>query len=249
MGLKLKLETLQTDIGQMPVFTAEPNDLNKYPGLIIIHEIFGLNDHIKDLAQRFARLGLRVWAPDLFWQAEEKGLDRTNLEQMRSYFFSVKDSQFLTLMENVWNHAQSNPNVIADKIGAVGYCMGGALAFMLGGSTKIAFVIDYYGRVLYQELTEAKPSNPIDYAKGLNCPVLGLFSGKDPIIPLDQIKIFEDRLSELGKTFEVKVYENAEHAFFNDQRDNYNRQAAEDAWARTKAFISKHTGMSSPSSV
>ncbi|MBX9772329.1 MAG: dienelactone hydrolase family protein [Candidatus Obscuribacterales bacterium] len=244
MGLKLSMESLKTDFGYMPVFTAQPNDNNKYPGLIIIHEIFGLDEHIKDLAQRFARQGLRVWAPDLFWLAAEKGLDRTNLDQMRAFFFSLADSQVISLMQKVLQSARSNEAVIADKVGAVGFCMGGALAFMLAGRSKnLSFVIDYYGRVLYPETSDKKPLSPIDYAEGINCPVLALFSGIDPIIPLDQIQLFEDKLSGLGKSLELKVYDNAEHAFFNDRREHYNPQAAEDAWALTLAFITKHTGL------
>lgn len=244
MGLKLSMESLKTDLGDMPVFTAQPNDNKKYPGLIIIHEIFGLDEHIKDLAQRFARQGLRVWAPDLFWLATQQGLDRTNLDQMRSFFFSLEDSQVIALLQAVLQSARSNDAVIADKIGAVGYCMGGALAFMLAGRAKnLAFVIDYYGRVLYPETSDKKPLSPVDYADGINCPVLALFSDIDPIIPLDQIKLLENKLTELGKSFELKVYDNAEHAFFNDRREHYNPQAAEDAWALTLAFITKHTGL------
>lgn len=243
MGLTLAMESLKTDLGNMPVFTAQPNDYKKYPGLIIIHEIFGLDDHIKDVAQRFARQGLRVWAPDLFWQAAEKGLDRTNLDQMRQFFFSHEDSLLVTLMEQVLQNARQNPYVIADKIGAIGYCMGGALAFMLAGSSKnVAFVIDYYGRVLYPETSDKKPVSPIDYAAGIKCPVLALFSGIDPIIPKDQIKLFENTLVEQSISHELKIYDNAEHAFFNDTREHYNREAAEDAWALTLAFIAKNTG-------
>jgi carboxymethylenebutenolidase len=243
MGLKLAMESLKTDHGNMPVFTAQPNDEKKYPGLIIIHEIFGLDEHIKDLAQRFARQGLRVWAPDLFWQAAESGLDRTNLDQMRQFFFSLEDSLLITLMEAVLQNARQNPSVIADKIGAVGYCMGGALAFMLAGSSKnLAFVIDYYGRVLYPETSDKKPISPIDYAAGITCPVLALFSGIDPIIPIEQIKLFEERLVDNNISHELKIYKDAEHAFFNDRREHYNREAAEDAWALSLAFITKHTG-------
>jgi carboxymethylenebutenolidase len=244
MGLKLSMESLETDLGEMPVFTAQPNDDNKYPGLIIIHEIFGLDDHIKDVAQRFARQGLRVWAPDLFWLAAEQGLDRTNLDQMRNFFFSLEDSQVVSLMQKVLHFAQTNPLVIADKIGAIGYCMGGALAFMLAGREKnLAFVIDYYGRILYPEISDKKPLSPIEYADGISCPVLGLFSGIDPVVPLEQIKLFEEKLSQLNKSFELKIYDQAEHAFFNDRRPHYNREAAEDAWAFTRAFIIKHTTM------
>ncbi len=243
MGLKLAMESLKTDLGNMPVFTAEPNDDRKYPGLIIIHEIFGLDDHIKDLAQRFAGLGLRVWAPDLFWLAAEQGLDRSNLDQMRSFFFSLEDSQVVSLMKTVFQFAQQNPGVIADKIGAVGYCMGGALAFMLAGRENLAFVINYYGRVLYPETSEKKPLSPVEYADGVKCPVLALYSGIDPIIPLDQIKLFEKKLQDLKITYELKVYSDAEHAFFNDRREHYNKEAAEDAWALTSAFITKHTSI------
>jgi carboxymethylenebutenolidase len=239
--VKLYEDYFELDMGQerMPVYTAGPKDSKAYPGLIVIHEIFGFNDHIADLARRFARTGMRVFAPDLFSAADRLRLDRNDLDSMRKLWSGIADAHIIEALQKLLVHIRAEKNVVSDQIGVIGYCMGGAIAFMFAGETKeLAFVCDYYGRIQYPQLSEDKPKHPIDYASGINCPVLGLFSKTDELIPLEQVNALESRLKELGKTTEFKVYD-APHAFFNDTREHYDKDAAEDAWTRTLAFIDK----------
>lgn len=227
---------------QMPVFVVGPDDDNKYPGLIVVHEIFGLNDHIHDVARRFASQKLRVFAPDLFDGAEGAPADRdNNLDAMRKVWSQIPDSQLIADMQAVFQLAASQPDVVAEKIGSIGYCMGGAIAFMFACETpKSAWVVDYYGRVRYPELTQTKSKHPVDYAATINCPVLGLFSGCDALIPQSDVDLLQQEVAKRADV-EIKVYPEAPHAFFNDTRDHYREDAAKDAWNLTIDFIGRHS--------
>lgn len=235
-----QLTMIDCSSGRLPAFVTGPSDSKSYPGLIVVHEIFGLNDHIKDIARRFAKQSLRVFAPDLFANAPGLPADRNDLNAMRQVWQATADQQFTDDLKSVLTFAQKCSNVQADKIGAIGYCMGGAMAFMLAcQAPELAFSIDYYGRILYPETSDKKPKHPIDYAGALKCPVLAIFAGQDPLIPKKDIELLDKKLKELGKELQVKIYEDASHAFFNDRRESYRPKEAADAWNLTLDFINR----------
>lgn len=227
---------------QLPVYITGPDDSKPHPGLILVHEIFGLNDHIKDVARRFANQSLRVFAPDLFAGAAGLPADRNNLEAMRKVWSEIPDSQLIDDLKAVLQTAMSSQLVKPDQVGTLGFCMGGAIAYMFGCSEpKVSWIVDFYGRIKYPQLTDKKPRHPVDYTAGLNCPVLGLFSGIDELIPQSDRELLAEQVQFLGKQLTLKVYESAPHAFFNDSRDHYRPEAAEDAWMRVLDFIAKST--------
>lgn len=227
---------------KMPLFIAAPEKPGKYPAVIVVHEIFGLNDHIRDVARRFARSGMVAYAPDLFERQPGMPADRNDLNAMRSIWAAIPDDELIADMQSVLDMAQLNDAVHSDKVGAIGYCMGGAIAYMFACRTEsVAWIADYYGRIFYPELTNTKPKHPIDYTDTLKCPVLGLFSGIDELIPKDHVAALESRLEQGKIPHEIKIYDNAKHAFFNDRREFYDAQAAADAWNRTLQFINRHT--------
>ena len=236
--------SVSRDDGPMPVFSVGPDNNDRLPGLIVIHEIFGLDDHIKDVARRFARHGLRVYAPDLFtrsrlWTKQES--ERTNLDLMRQIWTSIPDADLMADLDALFNKISLQEN-INGKVGMIGYCMGGAISLMFGGhEPKLAFVIDYYGRIKYGDTSKTKPKHPIDYIVPLKAPVLGVFAGKDELITKEHLAHFEQQMQNLGKTYQLKIYDDAQHAFFNDKRPFYNREASEDAWQLTLAFIKQHS--------
>lgn len=229
---------------QLPVYCAEPESTETLPALILIHEIFSLNNHIEDVARRFAQTGLRVLAPDLF--ALEKDFpanpeDRKDLDTMRALWSSIPDQQLIEDLNSVFGYTKAYGNVDPEAIGTLGYCMGGAIAFMFAASNPdVSWVVDYYGRIRYATLSDTKPRHPVDYAKGLNCPVLGIFSGTDELIPAQDIALLTETLINQGKSITLRVYPDAPHAFFNDSRPNYRAHAAESAWKLTLAFIQEN---------
>lgn len=227
-------EFLNRQGGKLPLFVAAPGARGPFPSVIVVHEIFGLNDHIMDICRRFANEGFAAFAPDLFAYAENLPKDRNDLAAMRSVWAAIPDSQFIADLQAVHTYASSGALATPEQIGTIGYCMGGAMAFMFACETpEVAWCADYYGRIFYPQLTETKTKHPIDYTEGLNCPLLGAFAGKDELITAEHIGKFNERLKASGKRFNISVYENAQHAFFNDQREFYNAEAAADVWKLT----------------
>lgn len=242
-GVALKEMTLTVDRDgrAMPVFAVGPESANKLPALIVIHEIFGLDDHIRDVARRYASQSLRVFAPDLFATFEgypSDPKDRQDLDTMRKVWSSMPDTDLIANVEAVYNKVIAQDDVTAQNVGILGFCMGGAIAFMFACTEpRLAWAVDYYGRIKYPELTKTKPRNPLDFAGNLKCPLLAVFAGKDQIITADQVNELACKLEQYKKSFKVKVYENADHAFFNDRRPHYDKEAAADAWQLTIDFI------------
>jgi len=230
---------LETGGRKLPVFSVGPEHV-ACPSLIIVHEIFGLNEHIRDVARRFANEGLRVFAPDLFEDREGLPADKNDLDAMRALWSKIPDSELIGDLQALQTLISKRDDVMSDTIGTLGYCMGGAIALMFACTTPyIVFCIDYYGRVKYPELSAAKPKNPIDYAAGNVCPTLGIFSGIDPLIPVSDVEEFESAMKKVSPDVKVKIYPDAPHAFFNDTRDHYHKEAAEDAWKLTLDFIDR----------
>lgn len=221
----------------LPVYVVGPDDEGSHPAVILVHEIFGLNSHIESVAKRLAYRGYQVYAPDLFAGAE---VDRQDLVAMRDYWQGLADDDLISDLQTVFSYARSSAYVAPAAVGAMGYCMGGAIAYMFACRTPLlAWVANYYGRIFYPQLTDKKPRHPVDYTGGLNCPLLGFFAGIDDLISKEQIQHLENKLSELGKSFNIKVYEQARHAFFNDERAFYNSESAHDAWQLTMAFVDR----------
>ncbi len=232
----------------IPVFVAQPGAQEDLPALILIHEIFAVNDHIKDLAMRFAQTGLRVFAPDLFasspqFPTEEKAKD--DLATMREVWSSIPDSTLIDDLKAVLVKVKSTANVLPDAIGTMGFCMGGAIAFMFASSTnELAWSVDFYGRIKYPSLNDKKPKHPIEYANSHTPPILGIFAGQDELITPDHLEEFKTTLEKLKVPFELKVFENCPHAFFNDKREHYKREEAEQAWKMTLKFIEENSRIS-----
>jgi carboxymethylenebutenolidase len=245
--LKEKTVTLDRDGQKLPVFCVEPEEDRKLPAIIVLQEIFGVDDHLRDVSRRFARQGMRAFAPDLFATSPNFPADpaqRKDLDTMRKCWMSIPDSKLISDLEAVFQMIVEYPGVLTQNIGAIGYCMGGAIGFMLACSEpRLAWIIDYYGRIRYGATSDTKPKHPIEYAANLKCPLLGIFAGKDELITAEHREELAGVLKKANKSFQITIYEGALHAFFNDQRPHYNEEVAKDAWRLTLDFIatqSKH---------
>jgi len=245
--MKEETITLDRDLRKIPIFAVGPDSNEKLPAIIIIHEIFGVNDYIKDVANRFANVGMRAYAPDLFAPSPlypKEPAKRDDLDTMRELWMSIPDSQLLSDLQGVFGLIAGRPDVLPHSIGTIGFCMGGAISLMFACSEpRLACVIDYYGRIKYGALTSNKPKHPIDFTANLKCPLLGLFAGKDELIPFAHRDELAAQLTKNKKSFQMKVYDDAQHAFFNDRRQNYDANASADAWRLTLDFLKAHTAV------
>jgi len=210
-------------------FLARPKDAVPKPAVVVIHEWWGLNDHIKDLAKRFAREGYVALAPDLYSRLGNKVTkDATEAARLME---SLQSQHALKDLNATTRYLKTLPVVDAWKIGVVGFCMGGTFTLMMAAhNSDIKAAVPFYGQV-----------PPTDSLKYLVAPILYIHGGLDTWIPKREAERLAEGLKQYGRPGEVKSYPDCPHAFFNDTRpDVYRQEQANDAWQRTLAFLRAH---------
>lgn len=207
-------------------FLARPKEAGRYSAVIVIQEIFGLVDHIKDVANRLAREGHVALAVDLF-----EGKTISKLEEGRSLREKLTEERILADLDGGFNFLKTLSYVDPKHIGSIGFCMGGGFSLLLAcHNRELAAAVVFYGR---------NPS-PIGLLKNIQCPILGNYAGADLAITEADINLLKQTLTKYGKVFDVKVYPEAPHGFFNDTRESYRPEAAKDAWGRTLKFYNRY---------
>jgi len=221
-----KMVEYSFDGGSAKGYFVSPEGQGPFPGVIVIQEWWGLNDHIKDIASRFAAEGYAALAPDLYdgvvtKDSGEAGKLMQNLDQQRA----------LKNLDGAVDYLAAQPNINSDHLAVTGFCMGGTYALLLAcENAKIKASAPFYGDV--------PEKNKL---KTLSAPVLFFAGDQDQWINADKWKRLESALVDFDKEGEVKVYKGAGHAFFNDTRpEAYNKQAAQDAWQRTLHFFASY---------
>ena len=219
--------------GGMPAFLARPEG-GPRPAVLVIQEAFGLNGHIKDVAQRIAGEGYVALAPDLYWRG---GKGRTvaydDLGEAIRIMQTLRDGEIATDVGNAIAYLEKQPSVRADRIGITGFCMGGRVSYLVACelADKIRAAAPFYGGGI-----------PIDKTAKLKAPVLAFFGEKDAFIPLDFVEQLRSEAAKQKKQVEIVVYPGADHGFFCNERASYNAKAAADAWQRLKTFFATHLG-------
>jgi carboxymethylenebutenolidase len=215
---------------QMAAYLARPKAKGTYPGLIVIQEWWGLNEHIKDIARRFVREGYVALAPDLYSCLGHKVTADPN--EAGRLMSSLKEEQALKDLQATLAHLKDVDGVHRERLGVVGFCMGGTYSLLLpchGLGIKAA--APFYGQV---------PSAP-ELLRNLTCPVLYIYGDADGWITRADVNRLREALKRYGKAGEVKIYPGAPHAFFNDTRkDVYRPVEAKDAWTRVLGFFATH---------
>jgi carboxymethylenebutenolidase len=204
-------------------FLARPKGVGKTPAVIVIHEFWGLVDHIKDIARRFANEGYAALAVDLF-----DGKSASKPEEAMKIRQEFSEEKILGDLKGAIAYLKTLDFINPKRISSIGFCMGGWLSLSLACHTKeLAGAVVFYGRIPAQ----------IDLVRNLSCPILGNYGGADLGITDADINRLKDALIKYGKKFDIKVYPGAPHAFFNDTRESYRPDAAKDAWNRTLTFF------------
>lgn len=210
-------------------YLSKPKKKGRYPAIIVIHENRGLNDHTRDVARRFAAEGYVALAVDALSRKGGTAAQDTP-EKVREAFASITPADVMSDLNAGLAFLNSHKNVKKNKLGSVGFCWGGARSFLLSAEdNKLAAAVVFYG------------SAPTDeqLAK-IHAPVFGIYGQLDERIT-SAVSTVAEKMKKLGKSYEYKIYPNAQHAFFNDtNQQRYNAEAAKDAWAQTLAFYKKH---------
>ena len=202
-------------------------DSGKGPGVIVIQEWWGLVDHIKDVCDRFAAEGFVALGPDLYHGKTTKSPDEAGKLMMALRIDEAEED-----LKGATKYLGTHESTTGEKVGVVGFCMGGALAlYTATKNANVGACVVFYGGH-----PNVKPDLP-----NLHAPVLGLYAGKDGFVTPDSVRQLESKLKELGKQIEAIIYPDTDHAFFNDTRPEvYNAKAADDAWRRTIEFLRKY---------
>jgi carboxymethylenebutenolidase len=233
--------TYKSGDANVKTFLARPKNLQgKAPGVIVIQEIFGLVEHIKDVACRLALQGYVAIAPDLY--TREGAIPQvTDFTVLREFVGKIPDSQIVGDLKAAMDTLKSRKDVRADRIGAVGFCMGGLYALLLSANAPdLKAAVSYYGRVVLPQKTANKPAGPMDVVDKIHAAVQGHYGSADQAIPVNGVEQFRDALKAHNKNVEFYIYDSAPHAFHNDTRESYRPEPAKLAWQRTLAWFDKH---------
>ncbi len=208
-------------------YSARPKEVGNYPGIVMIHEWWGLNDNIREMAQQLASHGYVVLAVDMF--NGEVAHDANKARELTGNVRSNRESATANLKAAA-AYLRNLDYVIDEKIASLGWCFGGQWSLQLALNEKLAATVIYYGQLE----TDASKLAVIDW------PVLGIFGSKDTSIPVENVKQFEIALNEAGVENEIYIYEGVGHAFANPSGMNYAPEQTKDAWEKTIAFLDKY---------
>ena len=233
------------DGGPMPIYVAEPTSGGGYPVVIVFIEAFGVNDHIKDVTNRFAQEGYVAVSPDMYYR-NGPGIvvGYEEIPKIMPLMQGMNDVQTNADFRVVIDFIKTLDKADASKIATTGYCMGGTLSWLcacLNRDVKAAAVY-YSGGLITRETHSRRPLSPHGYSELLTAPVLGCFGELDKNPPPEDVNEVDALLTELGKEHDFHIYPGANHGFFCDDRPSYHKEAADDAWERTLAWFSKHLG-------
>ena len=224
--------------GEISGYCARKESGGPFPVVLIAYEVFGLQEHIKDICRRFAREGYLAIAPDLYYrQGDVSKLD--NFDEIFKIVSRVSDAQVMLDLDAAVKWAAKNKGD-AQRLGVTGFCWGGRITWLYAAhSPKAKAGAAWYGRLI-GDTAELQPKNPIDIVPMLKAPVLGLYGGQDQGIPLDTVEKMRAVLKKAGNPSEIIVYPDAPHGFFADTRPSYRKEAAEDGWKRLLAWFKKY---------
>ena len=224
---------------RMPAYRAMPAGKTKLPVVLVVSEVFGVHEHIADVARRFAKLGYLAIAPELF---ERQG-DAQSYGEIAKLFAEiiskVPDAQVMGDLDACVAWARANGGDTS-KLGITGFCWGGRITWLYAAhNPNVKAGVAWYGKLVGQA-SELQPKHPVDVVANLAGPVLGLYGGDDPGIPqgtVDAMNAALVRGNAAAKKSEIVVYPGAPHAFHADYRPSYRAAPADDGWKRCLAWF------------
>ncbi|MFL6257978.1 MAG: dienelactone hydrolase family protein [Pyrinomonadaceae bacterium] len=232
--------------GEIPAYRAMPAKGKNFPLALVVQEIFGVHEHIKDICRRFAKLGYLAVAPSLY--ARQGDTMQLQMEEIMKVVARVPDEQVMSDLDSTVTWARATGKSDAKRVGITGFCWGGRIVWLYSAHSKeVDAGVAWYGRLV--AAPNAKPNplmprQPIDLVDELHAPVLGLYGAKDQGIPLESVEQMRAALkkskSKAALASEIVVYPEAGHGFHADYRPSYNKEAATDGWQRLQAWFKKY---------
>ena len=220
----------------IPAYRARPAGGGRFPTILVVQEIFGVHEHIKDLCRRLAKSGYMAIAPEMFARQGDVSKIENIQEIVNTVVSKVPDSQVMSDLDSTAAWAGKNGGS-PERLAITGFCWGGRIVWMYAThNPKLGAGAAWYGR-LEGDKNAMTPKNPIDYVGGLKAPVIGFYGGKDTGISAESIERMRASLKVIDDPSQIIVYPQAEHGFNADYRPSYKKDDAEDAWKRMLAWF------------
>ena len=250
--IPVSAETITTDVkglaagevkikvadGEMPAYRAMPTGGKNLPTVLVVQEIFGVHEHIKDVCRRLAKEGYIAIAPELY---ARQG-DVSKLKEIKDIFAivsKVPDAQVMSDLDATFDWAAKNGGNAA-KVAVTGFCWGGRITWMYAAhNPQLKAGVAWYGG-LTRPATVLSPTNPLDIAPTLKVPVLGLYGDADTGIPVDTVDKMRDALKKADSASEIVLYDDTPHGFYADYRPSYRPGEANDGWKRLITWFRKN---------
>lgn len=229
--------------GTVPAYRAAPEKGGPFPTVLVVQEIFGVHEHIKDVCRRLAKLGYLAIAPELFARQGDVSKLADIQEIFGKVVSKVPDTQVMSDLDATVEWAKTDGKGDTAKLGITGFCWGGRITWLYAAHNPVLKAgVAWYGRLSGAgRATDLQPKYPIDLAKAIKAPVLGLYGEKDAGIPVKDVEAMRAALKEAGNTAsEIVVYPDAPHAFYADYRPSYRKGPAEDGWKRLREWFKMH---------
>lgn len=237
--IRTETVTLQVSDGtRMPSYVARPAGQGNGRGLLVFQEAFGVNSHIRDVTERFAREGYVAIAPTLFHRTDASFEGSyTDFGAVMPHMQAVTDEGLTADVQAAyqWVTGDGGTQIVA----TIGYCMGGRASFLADAVLPVQAAVSYYGGGIAPMPARNNPGL-LERTANLHAPILLVWGGKDTHIPPEQIRQVEDALIQAGKPYDNVVFSEADHGFFCDERASFNPEASREAWALTLAFFDNH---------
>jgi carboxymethylenebutenolidase len=226
--------------GEIPAYRAMPASGGPFPTVLVIQEIFGVHEHIKDMCRRFAKLGYFAVAPALYSREGDVSGMSDIQEIVSKVVAKVPDAQVASDLDATVAWAKGTGKADTAKLGVTGFCWGGRQVWLYTAhNPDVKAAVAWYG-TLKRPSTDLQPTNPIDLVGELKAPVLGLYGGADPGIPVDSVEEMKKALKAANNPSEIVLYPDTPHGFNADYRPSYRPDQAKDGWTRLQAWFKQH---------
>lgn len=245
VGLEAGEQNIQMGDYQLPIYVARPQNTKiSLPVIIVVSEIFGVHEHIADVARRFAKLGYLAIAPDFFTRAGDPNNYGSIAEIFTNIISKTPDDQVIADLKATITWAGKNGGDLK-RVGVTGFCWGGRITWLAATLPQVRAGVAWYGRLIGDK-TPGNPLHPVDIAAQLHAPVLGLYGGADTGISLESVEQMRAALAKAAPTnlaakeSVIVVYPDTPHAFHADYRESYREGPAKDGWAKCLAWFKKN---------
>src|SRR5262245_22982305 len=226
--------------GTIPAYRAMPATGGPFPVVLVVQEIFGVHEHIKDVCRRFAKLGHMAVAPELYArQGDVSKLSDIN-EIVTTVVAKVPDAQVMADLDATADWAEKSGKGDINKLGITGFCWGGRIVWLYAAhNPRLKAGVAWYGRLVGQT-SDLTPKYPLDLVSALKAPVLGLYGGADSGIPAESVEQMRTALQAAGSPSQIVLYPDTPHGFNADYRPSYRKEQAQDGWKRLQEWFKKY---------